>query len=191
MLPEAPTHRSWSRRLGRLVRDLLEAAVLALVLFFALQFSLQNTVVEGNSMEPNFVDRQWLLVNKLSYRWSSPERGDVVVFHAPDQPGQDFIKRVVGLPGETIRIRQGRVFIDEQLLDEPWNPRFDDDSFGPLTVPKQAVFVMGDHRRVSNDSRRWEGTGAALTTEAIVGEAWLSIWPPKLWGVANATAAEP
>lgn len=191
MLPESSEHRSWSRRIGRLVRDLLEAAVLAVLLFFALQFSLQNTVVEGNSMEPNFVDRQWLLVNKLAYRWSLPERGDVVVFHAPDQPGQDFIKRVLALPGETVLIRQGRVLIDGRMLEEPWDPRFDDENFGPLTVPSEAVFVLGDHRRVSNDSRRWDGTGAALPASAIVGEAWLSIWPPSLWGAANAAAAEP
>lgn len=191
MLPDPTPRRGLGQRLGRLARDLLEAVALAAVLYLALQISLQNTVVEGNSMEPNFVDRQWLLVNKLAYRWSLPERGDVVVFHAPELPGQDFIKRVVGLPGEEVAIRQGRVYIDGRLLAEPWGPRFDDEDFGPLTVPAGSVFVLGDHRRVSNDSRRWEGTGAALSQEAIIGEAWLSVWPPTLWGAANAAAASP
>ncbi len=184
-----PHPRSLGRRLGALVRDVLEAAVLAVGLFLALQYSLQNTVVEGDSMEPNFVDRQWLLVSKLSYRNHSPERGDVIVFHAPDQPGQDFIKRVVALPGEKVRLRQGRVYIDERLLPEPWSPRFDAEDFGPYTVPPGTVFVLGDNRRVSNDSRRWEGVGAALAVTQIVGEAWLTVWPPELWGAANPAAA--
>ena len=81
-----------SSRLGAVLRDLIEAVVLAAVLFLVLQFTLQNTIVEGASMEPNLVDRQWLLVNKVAYRLGEPERGDVIVFHAPDQPGKDFIK---------------------------------------------------------------------------------------------------
>ncbi|MBK7779980.1 MAG: signal peptidase I [Ardenticatenia bacterium] len=184
-----PLPRSLGQRIGTLVRDILEAAVLAVGLFLALQYSLQNTVVEGDSMEPNFVDRQWLLVSKLAYRNHPPERGDVIVFHAPDQPGQDFIKRVVGLPGETVRLQQGRVSIDGRLLPEPWSPRFDSEDFGPYTVPPDSVFVLGDNRRVSNDSRRWEGIGAALANRQIVGEAWLTVWPPELWGSANPVAA--
>ena len=184
-----PLPRSLGQRIGTLVRDILEAAVLAVGLFLALQYSLQNPVVEGDSMEPNFVDRQWLLVSKLAYRNHPPERGDVIVFHAPDQPGQDFIKRVVGLPGETVRLQQGRVSIDGRLLPEPWSPRFDSEDFGPYTVPPDSVFVLGDNRRVSNDSRRWEGIGAALANRQIVGEAWLTVWPPELWGSANPVAA--
>jgi signal peptidase I len=184
-----PHPRSLGRRLGGLARDILEAAILALGLFLALQVTLQNTVVEGNSMEPNFVNRQWLLVSKLAYRKHLPERGDVIVFHAPDQPGEDFIKRVIALPGERIQIRQGRVYIDDRLLAEPWGPRFDSEDFGPYTVPPASVFVLGDNRRVSNDSRRWEGVGAALPDSQIVGEAWLSVWPPELWGAANPVAA--
>lgn len=189
MPAQHPLPRTLGQRLGTLVRDILEAAVLAVGLFLALQYSLQNTVVEGDSMEPNFVDRQWLLVSKLAYRNHPPERGDVIVFHAPDQPGQDFIKRVVGLPGETVRLQQGRVSIDGRLLPEPWSPRFDSEDFGPYTVPPDSVFVLGDNRRVSNDSRRWEGIGAALANRQIVGEAWLTVWPPELWGSANPVAA--
>ena len=172
-----------SSRLGALVRDLIEAVVLAAVLFLVLQFALQNTIVEGASMEPNFVDRQWLLVNKLAYRLGEPQRGDVIVFHAPDQPDKDFIKRVIALPGETVTLRSGRVNIDGQDLGEPWQPWHDESAYGPYEVPENQYFVLGDNRPRSNDSRTWNGAGGALEAERIVGKAWLSVWPRETWAV--------
>ncbi len=177
MIPERrPT------RLGAILRDVIEAVVLAAVLFLVLQFALQNTIVEGASMEPNLVDRQWLLVNKLAYRLGEPQRGDVIVFHSPDQPGKDFIKRIVALPGETVEMEAGRILVDGRLLEEPWQPWSDDSNYGPYPVPEGQVFVLGDNRARSNDSRTWSGAGGGLEVDRIVGKAWLSVWPREVWG---------
>jgi signal peptidase I len=170
---------------ARILRDLIEAVVLSALLFLLLQFALQNTIVEGNSMEPNFVDRQWLLVSKIAYRLGEPGRGDVIVFHSPEDPGKDFIKRVIGLPGETVTIRDGKVRIDGEALNEVWEPYGDDSSFGPYEVPAGDYFVLGDNRARSNDSRTWQGAGAALDGSRIVGKAWLSVWPREAWGVVR------
>jgi signal peptidase I len=185
------TREPKSVRVGALLRDILEAVVLAAVLFFVLQFVFQNTIVEGRSMEPNFVDRQWLLVNKLAYRFGDPARGDVIVFMAPEGPEKEFIKRVVGLPGESVTIRDGVVAIDGRPLDEPWLPRRDHSRFGPLVVPPDHYFVLGDNRPDSNDSRTWNGGGAALAGDTIIGKAWLSVWPREVWGVVHADAPGP
>lgn len=170
-------------KLGSILRDVLEAVALAAVLFLVLQFVVQNTVVDGPSMEPNFSDRQWVLVNKLAYRWSEPQRGDVIVFEAPDSSGKEFIKRVIALPGETIALREGQVRIDDVPLEEPWQPRSDHSAFGPYTVPDGTVFVLGDNRSQSNDSRSWLGGSSALDAERIVGKAFVSIWPSAAWGM--------
>ena len=165
-----------------MLRDVLEAVVLAVVLFLVLQFAFQNTIVEGSSMEPNLVDQEWLLVNKLAYRVGEPERGDVIVFHSPEQPEKDFIKRVVGLPGETVEIRRGRLYIDGEPLEEPWRPALDRANFAPYRVPAGQYFVLGDNRPSSNDSRIWKATGAALERDRIIGKAWISVWPRETWG---------
>lgn len=185
------TREPKSVRVGALLRDILEAVVLAAVLFFVLQFVFQNTIVEGRSMEPNFVDRQWLLVNKLAYRFGDPTRGDVIVFMAPEGPEKEFIKRVVGLPGESITIRDGMVAIDGRPLDEPWLPRRDHSRFGPYVVPPDHYFVLGDNRPDSNDSRSWNRKGGALDGEKIIGKAWLSVWPREVWGIVHADAPGP
>jgi signal peptidase I len=179
-------------RLGALLRDLIEAAVLALVLFLVLQFALQNTIVEGSSMEPNFVDREWLLVSKIAYRIGEPQRGDVIVFHSPEEPEKDFIKRLIAFPGERVEMREGRTLIDGQPLDEPWAPSFDTTRFGPFEVPEGQYFVLGDNRARSNDSRSWnQGAGAGLASDQVVGKAWVSVWPRETWGVVKADAPGP
>lgn len=169
-------------RIGAALRDVLEALALAAVIFVALQFAIQNTVVEGSSMEPNFVDGQRLLVNKLAYQVSDPQPGDVIVFHAPWQERKDFIKRVVATPGETVRIQNGRVYVDDARLAEPWGPAIDDDTFGPYVVPEDQYFVLGDNRSHSNDSRTWQ---QALQRSRIVGRVALSVWPPSTWGLVR------
>lgn len=174
-------------RLGVLVRDVLEALALALVVFLVLQFAIQNTVVEGSSMEPNFVDGERLLVNKLKYRFAEPQRGDVIVFHAPGISDRDFIKRVVALPGDTVALEDGQVLIDGEALEEPWMPRTGAGSFPPSSVPEGHYFVLGDNRPNSNDSRRWE----ALPKESIVGQVWLSVWPLETLGLVSSEGPGP
>jgi len=181
--------RGWGARIGALIRDLVEAIALAIVLFLGLRVAVQSTVVEGGSMLPNFVDGEWVLVNKLAYRLSDIERGDVVVFHSPGEPDKDYIKRVVGLPGDSVSVRDGVVFVDGQPLDEPWRPMYDPAAFGPYTVPPGRVLVFGDNRPSSNDSRAW--SEPSLDTERIVGKVWLSIWPRTAWGRVTNDAPGP
>jgi signal peptidase I len=177
-----PARSGAAARLGALVRDAIEAVILAVLLFALLQLAVQNTVVDGASMLPNFVDQQRLLVDKVSYRWSDPKRGDVIVFHPPGGSSEDFIKRVVALPGEVVAIRDGLVYVDGRLLPEPYAPVRDHSAFAAYTVPPGQVFVLGDNRPASNDSRAWE---RALPRDQIVGKAWLSIWPRQTWGVIS------
>lgn len=176
-----------SVRIGAIVRDIVEAVLLAVVLFLVLQVALQNTIVDGPSMEPNFQDRQWLLVNKLAYRIGAPRHGDVIVFDAPDGSGREFIKRVIAVPGETVRVRQGIVQIDGRDLEEPWLPQRDDSAFGPYLVPEGQLFVLGDNRPNSNDSRAWGG----LDRTMVIGKAWVSIWPPSAAGLVRADRPGP
>ena len=188
----SPPRSPWGRRLGTLVRDTVEAAVLAVVLFLVLQVFVQNTVVEGSSMLPNFVDREHLLVSKMAFRLGEPKRGDVVVFHAPGIPDKDFIKRVIGLAGETVEVRIGVVYINNQPIEEPWRPRGDRSSFGPYLVPAAHLFVLGDNRPDSNDSRvfgRLPDTGLnepAVPIELVVGRAWITVWPMDRLGIVRA-----
>ncbi len=176
--PGAPLGRHWT--VGLMLRDLVETVLLALLVFAGLRVAVQNTVVQGDSMLPNFTDGQRLLVNRLAFRWRSPERGDVIVFHAPDGHRRDFIKRVVALPGEWVEIRDGTLYIDGRPIAEPWQPIPDHTAFPAYQVPPGHVFVLGDNRPNSNDSRTW---GGGLPISGIVGEAWLSIWPPERWGL--------
>jgi len=176
-----------SVRFGAILRDVFEAVLLAAVLFFVLQLVVQNTIVDGPSMEPNFVDQQWLLVNKLAYRTGDPQRGDVIVFDAPDGSAREFIKRVIALPGETVTIRDGRVAIDGQEIVEPWLPRHDGSAFGPYRVPDEQLFVLGDNRPNSNDSRSWGG----LDRTQVIGKAWVSIWPLEGIGLVSSEGPGP
>jgi signal peptidase I len=196
--PKPPAHprSKWGRRLGTLARDTVEAVLLAVVLFLVLQVFIQNTVVEGNSMQPNFVDREHLLVSKFAYRLSEPRRGDVVVFHAPGNPNKDFIKRVIGLAGDTVELRNGVVYIDSRPMAEPWSPRPDSSSFPPYVVPEGHLFVLGDNRSDSNDSRvfgRLPDSGLtepAVPMALVVGRAWVTVWPMDRLGVVHAYDAD-
>ncbi len=162
------------------VRQTLITILLAIVIFLLLQMTLQSSVVVGSSMEPNFVPGQRLVVNKLAYKFSEPERGDVIILHPPANVQVDYIKRIVALPGDTVEVRGGVVYIYGRPLDEKdyivEPPGY---TLKPLEVPEGYYFVLGDNRNNSNDSH----TGWLLPRENIIGKAWLSIWPPNDWGV--------
>ncbi len=165
------------------IRELAETVILALVLVFVLQLVIRNFRVEGHSMDPNLHHGQYLVVDKLSYRLPfrlrPPRRGDVVIFVPPTAPNKDFVKRVIGLPGETVELRDGQVFIDGEPLPNTFGARLDHASMAALTVPENALFVLGDNRANSNDSRSW----GVLSQEKVVGKAWVSYWPPETWGI--------
>ena len=185
-----------------IVRETMETLILALGIFLLLQFSVQPTKVDGSSMEPTLSDGQRLILNKLVYTHFNPSRiskvipfvdfgndretflfhlprqGEIVVFHFPIDPSRDFVKRVIGLPGDTIEIKRGKVYVNDAFLDEPYIKRPDRSSMKPITVEEEAIFVLGDNRRSSDDSRKW-GT---VPLENVVGRTWIRYpWPPDNW----------
>ncbi len=179
--PSAPAHslrneiRVWSR-------DLLIAIGLALVIIV---FLYQPVKVEGTSMAPLLSDQERIFINKFVYRFEPIQRGDVVVFWYPLDRTKSFIKRVVGLAGETVEIRQGALYVNEKIVPEPYvPPQYEDLSdFGPVRVPKDSYFVMGDHRISSNDSRVF----GPVASRYIYGRAVFAYWPVDHFGSLSAT----
>jgi signal peptidase I len=140
--------------------------------------AFQNFRIEGHSMETNLHDGQFLIVNKLVYYLHPPQRGDVVVFHSPESPRKDFIKRVIGLPGEEVEMIDGTVYVDGVPLQEVYITDPGSRSWGPEVVGEFEYFVLGDNRNNSSDSRSW----GMLDGNAIIGKAWISYWPPSTLG---------
>jgi signal peptidase I len=165
----------WLVELGETVLPAIVIAVL-INLFLA-----QATRVYGSSMEPNLHTDQRLVVEKVSYRLHAPRRGDVVVIRMPEHGPELLIKRVIALAGETIEVREGVVYIDGQPLDEPYLVRTSPGSFNATTVPAGDVFVMGDNRGASNDSRVF----GPVSLDRVVGRAWISYWPIEDLGVVD------
>jgi signal peptidase I len=173
-----PATSFWSG-LGGALRELIETLILTLVIFILIRFAVQNFRIEGYSMEPNFHDGQFLIVNKLIYMLRPPERGDVIVFIPPNNTTRDFIKRVIGLPGDRVEIANGKVYVNGEMLDEPYPLNHGTYSASPVTVPPEEYFVLGDNRNNSSDSHSW-GT---VSAKKIIGKAWIVYWPPQAMGL--------
>ena len=156
------------------LRELAETVIPAVVIALVINlFLAQATQVLGQSMEPNLHTSQRVVVEKVTYRFfHGPRRGDIVVIDMPEQD-EMLIKRVVGLPGETMQVRRGEVSIDGKKIDEPWTVHLGGGSYGPQVIPPLHVFVMGDNRGASNDSRSF----GPVPIEHVVGQAWFSYWP--------------
>jgi signal peptidase I len=169
------------RELRGWARDLAVALSLALVIIV---FLYQPVKVEGTSMAPLLSDQERIFINKFLYRFEPIERGDVVVFWYPLDRSKSFIKRVVGLPGETLEVRRGHLFIGAKELDEPYVPAnfLDGSSYGPVHIPEDEFFVMGDHRDSSNDSRVF----GPVPRGAIYGKAVFAYWPVDHFGSISA-----
>lgn len=202
-----PERRRWAVT----VRELAETLLLALLIFLSVRTSFQNFRVEGASMYPSLENGEYLIVNKLSYAqldtsifnflpfydagdeplkhiWGKPDRGDIVVFRAPTSPNRDFIKRIIGLPGDTIQITEsGEVILNRKVLDEPYITGITNcnSTCEPLTIPAAGspashakcgsdacYFVMGDNRQNSSDSRQ----GWLVPEENIIGKALITYW---------------
>ncbi len=165
------------------LRELVETVVLALIMFLIIRQGIQNYRIESHSMQPNFYENQFVLVNKLAYRLGEPSRGDVVVFNNPANPREDYIKRIVGLPGDTVDFADGVVYINGLPLDEPYTnpPTYGSVSGSTVVVPADHIFVMGDNRPNSRDSRAF----GPLTEDLVVGRAWLRVWPFSEWGTVG------
>jgi signal peptidase I len=162
------------------MRDLILAACAAV---FIIVFLFQPVRVEGTSMLPRLEDSDRIFINKFVYHLTKVERGDVVVFRYPRHQEESFIKRVIGTPGDRIRVDHGFVFVNGQKLDEPYVPPTyrDNRSMPELTVPAGEYFVMGDHRNISYDSRDF----GAVDVDLIYGKAALVYWPAKDAGVVK------
>src|SRR3989454_10600339 len=173
------------RELRAWARDLFLALGLAMVIII---FLYQPVKVEGTSMAPLLSDQERIFINKFVYRFEPIERGDVVVFWYPLDRSKSFIKRVIGLPGETVEIRQGAVYVDGKLIPEPYVPsQYEDLSdFGPVRVPRDNYFVMGDHRISSNDSRVF----GPVASRFIYGRAGFAYWPVDHFGSLSTTEAD-
>jgi signal peptidase I len=158
-----------------MAREIVETIVLSLIIFLVIRQGIQNYRIESHSMEPNFYDGQYVLVNKLAYKLGEPQRGDVVVFHNPNNPDEDYIKRIIGLPGDTISFDSGVAYVNGKPLDEPYVnfPTNGNSGAEPLVVDDGYIFVMGDNRPNSRDSRVF----GELSEDLMVGKAWVRIWP--------------
>ncbi len=164
----------------RIVLDILETIVLAVALYFGINAVSARVRVDGFSMNPTLQDKEYILVNKLAYKTGEPARGDIVVFKFPMNLQEDLIKRVIGLPGESVSVHNGVVTVNGAILDEPYiaaAPSYD----GEWTVPEGQLFVLGDNRNDSRDSHQW----GLLPLENVIGKAVLIYWPPALWQVIN------
>jgi len=165
---------------------MLEVVVFAIAIFlFLYLLILQPHKIKGQSMEPNFQDGEYLLTDKVTYRFSQPQRGDVVVFEAPGTNNEEFIKRIIGLPSENISLTNGHVLVNGQILDEQYLPASlmtEGGIFlkegGSVTVPENSYLVLGDNRVASSDSRTW----GFVAKNKITGRAWITYWPPPKLG---------
>jgi len=180
---EFPSQGGKGRRLVRFLREVLETVLPALLIALLINvFVGQATRVEGQSMEPNLHSDQRLVVEKVSYRFHGPQRFDVVVLRLPSQGEELLIKRVIGLPGETVEFKNGRVYINGEQLDEPFTvDETRPGRSGAVTVPPLHVYVLGDNRDRSNDSRSF----GPVPIDNVVGRAWLSYWPPEDVGLVH------
>jgi signal peptidase I len=178
-------HLSVGRYVARGLRGLLETIAPAIIIALVINlFLAQATRVYGQSMEPNLHSDQRLVVEKLSYsqwlRLRSPQRGDVVVVRVKGSSDL-LIKRVVGLPGDQVEVRDGHLLVNHEPLTEAYVAQPTYGSYGPMDVPPLHLFVMGDNRNFSNDSR----TFGPVPVKDVVGRAWLSYWPPDQWGLVQ------
>lgn len=192
-----------------LVWEIVQTVLLTIAIFLAVRSVVQNFRVEGASMDPTLHTGQYLLINKVLYAradgtllesvipdrtpqdtpnfiFGGPVRGDVIVFLSPGQTDKDFIKRVIGLPGETVRIVNGQVFVNGRPLDEPYITHKATYDLEAKVVPPGQYFVLGDNRPNSSDSH----LGWFVPANNLIGKAWVSYWPPTDWGVMKAAAYE-
>ncbi len=174
----------------RFIFDMVETLVLAVVLYFVIQTLTARIKVESTSMVPTLHANDYVVVNKLAYKFGQPHRGDIIVFKYPPDPTQiPYIKRVIGLPGDQVRISGGKVYINGVLLNEPYL-RVSTNQGGEWTVPAGNLFVLGDNRNGSSDSRAF----GWVPLSDVIGKAEVIYWPPQHWAqlhVPTAAAAAP
>lgn len=170
----------------RFFLDVLETLFLSAILFVGINAVSARIRVDGYSMEPTLHTGEFVIVNKLGYKLGSIQAGDVIVFHYPRDPEQEYIKRVIGLPGDHVVVSAGEVIVNGQVLDEPYiasQPAYE----STWKVPENSLIVLGDNRNSSSDSHSW----GPLPMDNVVGKAVFVYWPPMRWGlIDHATAMD-
>lgn len=176
--------------IGRFILDVLETVFLSLALFLAINAISARIRVESISMQPTLYAGNFVVVNKLAYKFGTPSRGDVIIFHYPPDPNREpYIKRVIGLPGDEVTVKNGQVLVNGVALREPYiaaAPRYENN----WEVPPDSLFVLGDNRNSSSDSHSW----GMVPMKNVIGKAEVVYWPPEAWQLLNtrtASAAEP
>jgi signal peptidase I len=172
-------HKSKIKAIGEFVWEMAKVAIISLVIILPIRyFLIQPFYVKGASMEPNFYDHEYLIIDEISYRFGVPGRGDIVVFKYPKDPDQYFIKRVIGLPGETVEVKNDQVLIDgqplaENYLSEGVSTRVSVGGYEKVTLEDDEYFLLGDNREQSLDSRVF----GPVKADFIIGRTWLRGWP--------------
>ncbi len=164
-----------------ILREIVVTLAIAIAIVLIVLNTIQYSVVDGISMQPSLQDRQRVVVVKIAYLFSPPQRGDVVVLQPPFRTSKPFVKRVIGIPGDTVKIEGGHVYVNGIKLTEPYikdNPAY---IMQPTVVPENNYFVLGDNRNDSTDSHY----GWTVAREDIIGEVWLRVWPLDEWGVIH------
>ncbi len=170
-VPEKPSD---DKRFRRLIIEAIQTLVLALILYFAIDSVVARVQVENISMQPTLHEGEFIMVNRLAYKHGNYQRGDIVIFHNPVNPREDFIKRLIGIPGDQIDIQNGQVSVNGVILQEDYIA--EPVSYqGQWKVPEGYLFVLGDNRNQSYDSHSW----GYLPQENVVGKAVVIYWPPK------------
>ena len=189
------------------IRELIETALLSVAVFLVLHLSVQNFRVEGSSMVPTLTEGQYIIANKIIYSsvatdsivrflpfvqpsgeggslytFHPPEHGEIIIFNFPSDQSRDLVKRVIGVPGDTIEIQSGQVIRNGKPIEEPYVVNKDRRTYDPVEVPENSYYVLGDNRRSSSDSRDW----GFLSDKHVVGRAWIGYWPMDKIGVLQA-----
>ncbi|GAB4112401.1 MAG: signal peptidase I [Candidatus Caldatribacteriota bacterium] len=171
-----PNSKVSTKRKKSMIRELLETVISAgIIAFFIITFIGQVTVVKGASMEPTLHDRERLIANKISYRFESPQRGEIIIFKPPFPTNRNYIKRIIGIPGDKIQIINGIVYVNDKQLEEPYVEYQSYENLSTVIVPEDSYFVLGDNRPNSSDSRYW----GFVPRKNIIGKTWVLFWPPN------------
>jgi signal peptidase I len=176
--PDYSSPEDSSDNIKHFLIDVIETILLSLILFAGINAISARIRVDGSSMVPTLESGEFMIVNKLSYKLNSPHIGDIIVFRPPRNPTQEYIKRVIGLPGDTVEVKDGNVFVNGIQLHEPYiaeAPAYQ----ANWIVPQGALFVLGDNRNNSSDSHSW----GPVPLADVIGKAVFVYWPPKDWGL--------
>ena len=179
--PPAEAHAATGLQHPNMLRDLVETMVLVAIAFLVINALIGRFRIEQVSMLPNLHEGEYVIVDKVSYTFRQPERGEIIVLKNPSPSQPDLIKRVIGLPGETIEVRSGQVYINGQPLTEPYIQQPMGQEQAPLSLQADQYFVMGDNRGNSSDSRFF----GARPGKDFVGRALIIYWPPADWQVLS------